>query len=61
VVKIPEPQVLLEEFGDRGRVFMVNYWLEIRLDVDPNQVASELKLAVERAFQDAGLKALSAA
>lgn len=61
VLKVPEPQVLLEEFGDRGRVFMVNYWLEIRLDIDPSQVASELKLAVEQAFQDAGLKALSAA
>ena len=33
----PQPQVLLEEFGSQARIFTLNYWLEIRLDVDPNE------------------------
>lgn len=60
VLKTPQPQVLLEEFGSQARIFTLNYWLEIRLDVDPNEVASELRFAIERKFEEAGLKILSA-
>jgi potassium-dependent mechanosensitive channel len=60
VLKSPQPQVLLEEFGSQARIFTLNYWLEIRLDVDPNEVASELRFAIERKFEEAGLKILSA-
>ncbi len=61
VLKRPEPQVLLEDFGSQARIFTLNYWLEIRPDVDPNAVASELRFAIERKFQEAGLKVLPAA
>ncbi len=61
VLKVPQPQVLLEEFGSQARIFTLNYWLEIRLDVDPNEVASELRFAIEKKFTDAGLKVLPAA
>jgi len=60
VLKTPQPQVLLEEFGSQARIFTLNYWLEIRLDVDPNEVASELRFAIERKFEEAGLKILAA-
>jgi potassium efflux system protein len=60
VLKTPQPQVLLDEFGSQARIFTLNYWLEIRLDVDPNEVASELRFAIERKFEEAGLKILSA-
>ena len=43
VLEMPPPQVLLEEFGQNARIFSLNYWLEIRLDIDPSQVASELR------------------
>ena len=61
VLKIPQPQALLEEFGAQARIFILNYWLEIRLDVDPNQVASELRFSIEQKFAEAGLKVLPAA
>ena len=61
LLKTPEPQVLLEEFGNQARIFTLNYWLEIRLDVDPHEVASELRLTIEQKFVEAGLKILSAA
>jgi hypothetical protein len=35
--------------------------LEIRLDIDPNEVASELRFAIEQKFLEAGLKILPAA
>jgi potassium-dependent mechanosensitive channel len=61
VLEVPKPQVLLDEFGQNARVFTLNYWIEIRLDLDPSQVASELRFAIETKFTEAGLKALPAA
>ncbi len=61
VLKTPQPQVLLEDFGNQARIFTLNYWLEIRLDVDPNEVASELRFGIEEKFAEAGLKILPAA
>jgi potassium-dependent mechanosensitive channel len=58
ILKSPAPQVLLEEFGGQGFIFTVNYWLEIRLDMDPNEVASELRMLIEQKFTEAGLKVL---
>jgi len=60
ILKAPQPQVLLEEFGSQARIFTLNYWLEIRLDVDPSEVASELRFAIEQKFEEAGWKILSA-
>jgi len=61
VLKAPAPQVLLDEFGSQARIFTLNYWLEIRLDIDPNEVASELRYTIEQRFTEAGLKILPAA
>ena len=61
VLKAPRPQVLLEDFGTQARIFILNYWLEIRLDVDPNQVASDLRFASEENLAKAGIKILPAA
>ena len=58
VLEMPPPQVLLEEFGQNARIFTLNYSLEIRLDIDPSQVASELRFAIELKFAEAGLKVL---
>jgi small-conductance mechanosensitive channel len=61
ILKTPKPQVLFEEFGNQARIFTLNYWLEIRLDIDPNEVASELRFTIEQKFEEAGLKILPAA
>ncbi len=58
VLKIPTPQVLLEDFGGQGFVFTVNYWLEMRFDMDSNEVASDLRLLIEHRFTEAGVKVL---
>lgn len=60
VMKQPAPQVLLDEFGAQARIFTVNYWHEISLDVDPSGIASELRFAIEQKFAEAGLKVLPA-
>jgi small-conductance mechanosensitive channel len=61
VLKTPQPQVLLDEFGSQARIFTLNYWLEIRLDIDPHEVASDLRFAMEEKFAEAGVKILPAA
>jgi potassium-dependent mechanosensitive channel len=61
ILKVPRPQILLEEFGAQARIFTLNYWIEIRLDVDPNEVASDLRFSIEEQFTKAGLKMLPAA
>jgi small-conductance mechanosensitive channel len=61
VLKTPQPRVLLDEFRTEGRIFTLNYWLEIRPDVDPHEVASELRFAIEQKFAEAGVKILPAA
>lgn len=61
VLKTPQPQVLLDEFGNQARIFTLNYWLEIRPDVDPHEVASELRFAIEQKFAEAGVKISPAA
>jgi small-conductance mechanosensitive channel len=61
VLKTPQPQVLLDEFGNQGRIFTLNYWLEIRPDVDPHEIASELRFVIEQKFAEAGVKLLPAA
>ena len=53
--------LLGEEFGAQARIFALNYWLEIRPDIDPNEVASELRFAIEDKFLQAGWKVLPAA
>jgi potassium-dependent mechanosensitive channel len=61
ILKAPPPQILLDEFGAQARVFTLNYWLEIRPDVDPNEVASDLRFSIEENFTKAGLQVLPAA
>lgn len=61
VLKTPQPQVLLDEFGNQARIFTLNYWLEIRPDIDPHEVASELRFGIEQKFAEAGVKISPAA
>lgn len=60
VAKIPPPHVLLDDFGATARIYSLHYWLEIRLDVDPGEVASDLRLAIEEQFTERNLKVLPA-
>jgi small-conductance mechanosensitive channel len=56
VLKLPSPQALLEEFGDKAVIFTLNYWLDIGLEVEPAEVASDLRYMIEKRFMETGLK-----
>lgn len=60
VLKVPSPQALLEEFGDKGVVFTLYYWLDIRLEAEPAEVASDLRYMIEKKFSETGLKLVPA-
>jgi potassium-dependent mechanosensitive channel len=60
VAKVPPPRVLLDDFGAAARVYNLYYWLEIRLDVDPSDVASELRIVIEEKFVERNLQVLPA-
>lgn len=60
VAKVPPPRVLLDDFGAAARIYNLYYWLEIRLDMDPSDVASELRVAIEEKFAGLNFQILPA-
>ncbi|WP_447985958.1 mechanosensitive ion channel domain-containing protein [Nitrospira sp. Nam74] len=60
VLKLPSPQALLEEFGDKAVIFTLHYWLDIGREVEPAEVASDLRYMIEKRFMETGLKLLPA-
>jgi small-conductance mechanosensitive channel len=52
----PEPTVLLEEFADNGLRFALTYWIELAPGMDRRRIASDLRLMILGAFDDAGVK-----
>ncbi|MGA9165115.1 MAG: mechanosensitive ion channel domain-containing protein [Thiobacillus sp.] len=55
VLKVPLPLVLLEDFGDNALQLRVDYWLDISLQDNNRQVASEIRLSIERRFAEHGI------
>jgi len=51
----PPPSVLFNDFGNDALVFNLNFWLEIRPEVDSDMVRSDLRFTIERALGDAGM------
>lgn len=56
LVEDPEPIVLLEDFADNGLRFTLHYWIELVSGVDRRRVASDLRMMLLGAFEDAGIK-----
>ena len=52
----PEPAVSLEAFADNGLRFALHYAIELTPGVDRRRIASDLRLMVLRAFEEAGVK-----
>ncbi|WP_213435331.1 MULTISPECIES: mechanosensitive ion channel domain-containing protein [Lysobacteraceae] len=52
----PEPVVLLEDFADNGLRFALHYWIDLVPAVDRRRIASDLRLMVLGAFEDAGIR-----
>lgn len=53
VLKDPYPEVSFDDFGADSLVFNVYYWLDLTGDLGPRKIASELRFAIIRAFNDA--------
>jgi small-conductance mechanosensitive channel len=56
LVEDPEPTVLLEDFADNGLRFTLHYWIELVPGMDRRRIASDLRMMLLGAFEDAGIK-----
>lgn len=52
----PEPTVFLDEFADNGLRFALHYWIELKPGIDRRRIASDLRLMVLNAFEEAGIR-----
>jgi small-conductance mechanosensitive channel len=50
-----KPEVFLDEFPGAGLRFSMNYWIEPGPGVDRQRIASDLRLMILNAFNDAGI------
>lgn len=55
VLKLPLPLVLLDEFGDSALQLRADYWLDLSLQDNSRQVASEIRLDIEKRFAEQGI------
>lgn len=52
----PEPIVFLDEFAENGLRFVLHYWIELKPGIDRRRIASDLRLMVLNAFEEAGIR-----
>jgi potassium efflux system protein len=55
VIKVPAPDVLLEDFGDNALVFSLQFWMRLCPTVDGGKVRSELRHRIHALFDRAGI------
>ena len=55
IVKSPEPQVILEDFGPDSLVFALYYWIDLRGKTGAMVVGSDLRFMIEKRLTDAGI------
>jgi small-conductance mechanosensitive channel len=55
ILKDPPPEVLFEDFGDSSLVFALYFWIDYGPDVNPLQVASELRFTIYQRFAEEGI------
>jgi small-conductance mechanosensitive channel len=55
ILKNPEPQVALEDFGADSLVFAVSFWIDLRGKVGGSTIASDLRFMIERRLSEAGI------
>ncbi|MFT3807022.1 mechanosensitive ion channel domain-containing protein [Arenimonas sp.] len=48
-----EPVVFLDEFADNGLRFVLHYWIELKPGIERRRVASDLRLMILGAFEEA--------
>ncbi|MBK6359791.1 MAG: mechanosensitive ion channel [Comamonadaceae bacterium] len=55
VVKSPEPQVMLEDFGDSNLVFALYFWIDVQAGTSGQVVMSDLRFMIEKSFAEGGI------
>jgi potassium-dependent mechanosensitive channel len=55
ILREPPPSVLLNDFGNDALVFNLNFWLEMRTEIDSYAVRSDLRFMIEKALGDLGI------
>lgn len=52
ILKEPAPQALFEDFGDSSLVFALYFWIDYGPEVNPLQVASDLRFMIDKRFAE---------
>ena len=56
VLGTPAALITLEDFGDKGLVFNLRFWVSLHSGVPVNEIQSNLRLNILRAFEQAGIE-----
>ena len=56
VKQMPEPVITLEDFGDNGLVFNLQFWIRLQAGIQPAQILSDLRVSILAAFAKAGIE-----
>jgi small-conductance mechanosensitive channel len=56
VKQIPAPVITLEDFGDNGLVFNLQFWIRLQAGTQPAQILSDLRVSILAAFAEAGIE-----
>jgi len=56
VLGTPAALITLEDFGDNGLVFNLRFWVSLQSGIPPNEIQSNLRFKILRAFEQAGIE-----
>lgn len=56
VKQVPAPVITLEDFGDNGLVFNLQFWIRLQAGIQPAQILSDLRVSILAAFAAAGIE-----
>lgn len=56
VKQVPAPVITLEDFGDNGLVFNLQFWIRLQAGTQPAQILSDLRVSILAAFAEAGIE-----
>ena len=52
ILQEPVPEALFENFGDNSLIFVLNFWIDYGPEVNPSQVASDLRFMIDKRFAE---------
>ena len=56
VKQVPAPIITLEDFGDNGLVFNLQFWIRLQAGIQPGQILSGLRISILEEFAQAGIE-----